>query len=89
MHTILDLLIKTLIDRLSDAGFDVPATMTQKESESFVFVALENAVVLPAAEHDRLVTAARDVVTQWESTSLAEAVRKLDAALDTSSSTLR
>jgi len=89
VQTIFDLLIKTLIERFSDAGFDVPETMTQKESESFVFVALENAVVLPAAEHDRLVTAARDVVTQWESTSLAEAVRKLDAALDTSSSTLR
>jgi hypothetical protein len=85
MQTILDLLIKTLIERFSDAGFDVPETMTQKESESFVFVALENAVVLRAAEHERLVTAARHVVTQWESTSLAEAVRNLDSALGTSS----
>lgn len=81
MQTILDLLIKTLIERLSDAGFDVPATMTQKESESFVFVALENAVILPADEHERLVTVAREVVKQWESTGLVEAVRNLDAAL--------
>ena len=81
MQTILDLLITTLIDRFSEAGFDVPATMTQKESESFVFVALENAVILPAEEHERLLKAAREVVKQWESTGLAKAVRDLDATL--------
>ena len=88
MQTILDLLVKALIERFSDAGFDVPEDMTQKESESFVFVALENAVILPTDEHERLITAAREVVKQWERTSLAEAVRQLDAALATSSSTL-
>jgi hypothetical protein len=81
VQTILELLVKILMERFLDAGFDVPATMTQKDSESFVFVALENAVILQAAEHERLVAAARDVVNKWESASLAEAVRNLDAAL--------
>jgi hypothetical protein len=81
MQAILDLLIQTLIERFSDAGFEVPETMSQKEKESFVLSTLESAVILPSSQHHQLVTAAHEVVKQWESTKLAEAVRHLDAVL--------
>ena len=55
MPTILDLLTDTLVRRLSEAGFDVPQDITQKQKESFVLAALEDAVVLQANEYDQLV----------------------------------
>ena len=61
MPTILDLLTDTLVRRLSEAGFDVPQDITQKQKESFVLAALEDAVVLQANEYDQLVEAARQV----------------------------
>jgi hypothetical protein len=81
MQAILDLLIQTLIERFSDAGFEVPEAMSQKEKESFVLSTLESAVIPPSSQHHQLVEAAHEVVKQWESTRLAEAVRHLDAVL--------
>ena len=48
MTTILEMLVKTLIERFAAAGFDVPDAMTQKQRESFVFQALEDAAIVPA-----------------------------------------
>lgn len=79
--SILRLLVNTLVEQFRSAGFDVPENMTQKESEEFVFSALENAVIMPADEHQSLIAAARTVIESWESNGLAEAVRHLDMLL--------
>lgn len=79
--SILTLLVNTLVQRFRAAGFDVPENMTQKKSEEFVFLVLENAEIIPAEEHQSLLTAARTVVEKWESNGLAEAVRNLDMIL--------
>jgi hypothetical protein len=55
--------------------------MTQKESEEFVFQAIENAAIVPADRYESLIATARTVVDNWEGNGLADAVRKLDAIL--------
>ena len=84
MQAILDLLIDTILRRLSEAGFDVAQDITQRQKEQFVLAALEDAVVLQAHEYHQLVEAARHVVGRWETGDLADAVRQLDVALEPS-----
>jgi hypothetical protein len=84
MPTILDLLTDTLFGRLAVAGFEVPRDMTQKQKQTFVLAAVEDAVILQAHEYERLVEAARQVVGRWENGDLADAVRQLDMALEES-----
>ncbi len=73
--------MNTLVERFSAAGFQVPENMTQKEIEEFVFQALENAAIVPAARYESLIATARSVIENWEGNGLADAVRKLDAIL--------
>jgi len=82
MQAILDLLIDTILQRLSEAGFDVAQDTTKKQKEQSVLAALEDAVVLQAHEYHQLVEAARQVVSRWATGDLADAVRQLDAALE-------
>ena len=79
--SILTLLVNTLVARFRAAGFQVPENMTQKESEEFVFQAIENAAIVPADRYESLIATARSVVENWEGNGLADAVRKLDAIL--------
>jgi|SRR5215469_3071949 len=79
--TILQLLIESLMKHFTEAGFEIPANLTDKQREAFVIHALENATIVPDNEYSRLVNAARAVVNQWSTNRLAEAVRNLDAAL--------
>jgi hypothetical protein len=79
--SILTLLVNTLLERFRAAGFQVPENMTQKESEEFVFQAIENAAIVPADRYESLIATARTVVDNWEGNGLADAVRKLDAIL--------
>src|SRR5436305_14677700 len=79
--SILTLLVNTILERFRAAGFQVPENMTQKESEEFVFLAIENAAIVPADRYESLIATARSVIENWEGNGLAEAVRKLDAIL--------
>ena len=79
--SILTLLVNTILERFRAAGFQVPENMTQKESEEFVFLAIENAAIVPADRYESLIATARSVVENWDGNGLAEAVRKLDAIL--------
>jgi hypothetical protein len=81
MNPIFDLLVNTLTERFVAAGFEMPDQMTQKQRESFVIQALEEAAIMPIRHFTRLVAAGREVVTCWESGNLANAVRNLDDAL--------
>ncbi len=82
MTTILALLIETLMKRFSQAGFDVPQSMTEKARESFVIQALEGAAILQRRHLDRLRGSARAVVDSWERGDLAAAVRDLANVLE-------
>jgi hypothetical protein len=81
MNTVLEFLVNTLMERFVAAGFEVPDQMTQKQRESFVIQGLAEAAIVPINHFTRLVAAGREVVTCWESGSLANAVRNLDDAL--------
>ncbi len=78
---IVTLLVNTLIERCRAAGFQVPENMTQKQSEEFVFQAIENAAIVPADRYESLIATARSVIENWEGNGLANAVRNLDATL--------
>jgi hypothetical protein len=81
MTAILATLVESLMVRFSQAGFDVPQSMTQKERESFVFHTLEGAAILQSHKLERILGSAGAVVERWERGDLAAAVRDLSNVL--------
>ncbi len=84
---IFELLVCTVLERLSE-HFEIPASMSNKERDVFVMNTLEDAAIVPADVLHNLCTVAREVVARWENGDLAEAVRRLASAVDSSTEKL-